>query len=154
MNKIKLLSLIIAGLLISNLVFVFLLFQLSDNLPPKKERKFLIIEKLHFDQNQIQKFEDLIHEHRKQIHENDRQIRDLKNKLYQTLIQESTTNYRDSIIYEISKVQVKIENINYKHFEDIKNICRADQLDLYKNLTNELASYFAPPRPPKKGMPR
>jgi 16S rRNA U1498 N3-methylase RsmE len=50
------------------------------------------------------------------------------------------------MIAEISKVQMKIEGIHYNHFEQIKQLCQGEQLNLFDQVTNEIATIFSPKR--------
>jgi hypothetical protein len=56
---------------------------------------------------------------------------------------------RDSLILEINKVQMNIENIHYNHFLDIKGLCRPEQQQAFNALTADIAKLFSP-RPPKR----
>jgi hypothetical protein len=109
----------------------------------------IIIEKLHFDENQVKAYDQLIEWHRDEITKTENEIMLLKNKLYGNLSIDSQYNTKDSLINELSKVQTKIENIHYKHFEDLKALCHDNQKQDYTNLTTEIASLFA--HPPIKG---
>jgi periplasmic protein CpxP/Spy len=71
MSKIKLLSIAVIGLLVMNLCIVGFLFLGKPPLPPEGEAPFAkeatrkkIIELLHFDNEQIRQYEELIQQHR------------------------------------------------------------------------------------------
>lgn len=142
MNKIKVLSLVALGLLISNLLLVGFIFFRK---PPMHEgpRK-IIAERLHFDENQIKTYDGYIQNHRKAITQTEEQIRNLKNQLYGTLHSEGTGTQKDSLIKALGGAQMQIEQIHYKHFEEIKSLCNDNQKKDFDNLTQDIARLFAP----------
>ncbi len=153
MNKNKLLIFLIAGLLLSNILLVVFMMKGRghadgpNNHPmPRK----IIIERLHFDENQIKQYDELIQQHRKNITEREKSLMDLKNNLYSTLKAEENKTVTDSLINSISKIQKEIEYVHYAHFGDIKTLCKPEQIKDYNELVNELARMFSPPPPPKK----
>jgi hypothetical protein len=111
--------------------------------------KRIIIEKLNFDQEQIDAYELLIVWHRTNITQCEHQMMDLKNQLYAGLQEGNQANLTDSLIGEIGGVQQKIEQVNYKHFQDIKQLCRPEQLKLFDKLSKEISRLFAN----KRGKP-
>lgn len=148
MNKLKFLSVISIGLLVSNLALVgFILFK-KPGPPREMGPKEIIIKKLNFDENQIKEYDDLIQWHRGEISKADRKIMKLKNQLYETLTVTQQTTLKDSLISEIGNLQTKIENIHYKHFLDIQKLCKAEQKKAFTDLTREIGMLFAPPHPP------
>ena len=150
MNKLKLLSIISIGLLITNVMLVAFILTRHAEKPTRQEPRNIVIDKLHFTDNQIHMYDSLIKGHRASIKQWQDDVMKLKNQLYSSLAEENKAEFRDSIIIEISKVQMKIEQIHYSHFEDIKRLCKGDQLNLFNQLTQEIAAIFAPQRP--KGM--
>lgn len=149
MDKIKLLTIVIIALLLVNIATLGYLFAGKNHRPGEKREgpKKLIIEKLHFNDQQQEQYDLLIQWHRGQINKLDDQIHQAKNKLYLQL-QKSTsdTKAKDSIIDAITGYQKQIEITHFKHFEDIKKLCKPEQLNDYNNLTEELANLF--PRKP------
>ena len=149
MSKIKLLSIIAISLLVTNLALIgFVFFGKSKHQPI--DRKYVVIEKLNFDDKQIVEFEKLIDWHQKEIRATDSEIRTLKNKLYSTLITDTIIGLRDSLISEIGKKQMKIETIHLNHFSQVKKLCRPDQQTAFKEFTTELAKFLSPPPPPRR----
>ncbi|MBD1397685.1 periplasmic heavy metal sensor [Pontibacter sp. JH31] len=135
----------------------FLLFRQSPHpaggRPPFAQvgPKHRIIEQLHFDEIQVQIYEELIDEHKRTIQELNDKVRETKSELYLTLAQENTSS-KDSLIKELGSLQQKIETVHYNHFIAIKNLCKPDQLGYFETLTTKLADYFdlarsAPRRP-------
>lgn len=149
MNKNKLLIFLIAGLLASNILLVVFMIKGKGH-PHRPMPREIIIERLHFDATQISQYDALIKNHRESITEKERALMDLKNNLYATLKSEENKTLTDSLINGISSVQNQIEHIHYSHFIDIKKICKAEQLNNFNELANELSRLFSPPPPPKQ----
>lgn len=146
MNKTSLLILVATVLLVLNLIMLFVFFS------PKKSRQSprgVIIKQLNFDDRQIEKYDVLINQHQASIKLQADSIKVNKKQLYNQLAKSNQQN-KDAIINNINKFQKNIEQIHFKHFEDIKALCREDQLEDYNSLTKQLARLFAPPPPPKK----
>ena len=149
MSKIKLISIIAISLLVTNLALIgFVFFGKSKHQPI--DRKYVVIEKLNFDDKQIIEFEKLIDWHRKEIKVTDSEIRTLKNKLYSTLITDTIIGLRDSLINEIGKKQMKIETIHLNHFTQVKKLCRLEQKTAFEDFSTELAKFLSPSPPPHK----
>lgn len=146
MNKLKFLTILSIGLLLSNLLLIgFMLFKKTKHQGPPRKRD-VIIGKLKFDDNQIKEYDKIIIWHQNEITKTEGQIRDLKKQLYSNLTSDTFTSQKDSLINELGKVQNQIENIHYKHFEDIRNLCNTpSQREAFNQLTKEIATIFAPP---------
>lgn len=151
MDKIKLLTYSVIFLLLLNLAtigFVVISNGGGRNRPKPSE---IIIEKLNFDKNQQEEYEQLIYWHRNQIDKLDSQIRETKKELYLQLPKpEDDAKIKDSLIDLLSKYHKQIENTHFKHFKDIKKLCRKNQMESFNDLTKELSKIFSPqPKPPK-----
>jgi hypothetical protein len=159
MDKTKLLTFSVIALLLINLGTLGFLFLTSSNsnhphgnndFKRRPEPKEIIIKKLNFDSKQISEYEKLIQWHRKEIRSIEENIRATKNELYLQL-HENTINskVKDSLIDALATYQKQIENTHFNHFQDIKKICREDQLDDFNALTEELSRLFSKPHPPR-----
>jgi len=149
MTKNRFYIFIIVGLLISNLLLVA--FVLLRKPPQHSGPRNLIIERLHFDENQIMQYDELISQHRMQIRENEHEIMDLKTQYY-SLLKKNDQKNEDSLIQKIGKVNMESEKINFKHFQDIKKICHPDQIKNFDDLINDFGRLFNRPesdRPPR-----
>ncbi len=113
--------------------------------PPEDRPRQLIIQKLSFDQSQVAKYDELIQKHRDTIRQLERKIMDTKNQLYHTLA-DGSPGAKDTLVAQLGALQKEIEMAHYRHFADIKNICRSDQQKKFTELTKELAEYFRPHR--------
>jgi hypothetical protein len=145
MKKTTFYQLIIALLLLSNVVCLYLFF---THHPPKPEGpKRYIIEKLHFNDKQIQAYEKLIMQHRHAIHRSEKKLLQLKSKLYQQL--DAPNEFE--LIHKIGNIQQEIELIHIAHFKAIKKLCNRDQLNYFNELQQNMAALFNrqqhPPRP-------
>ena len=117
----------------------------SPNGPEKRPKpREIIIEKLHFDAAQIQQYDQLILWHRSHITEMEDQIGASKNELYLQLNKDSVDEKtKDSLINVLASCQKQIESIHFKHFQDIKKLCKKDQLNDFSDLTEELSKLFS-----------
>lgn len=156
MERTKLLTITIIGLLLINLAtlgFLFLNGPKPGGMPHEGSRqpKEIIIEKLHFDANQQKEYEKLILWHRGKIDQLDDSIRQTKNTLYSGLSESDiNTKTKDSLITLLNAYQKQVEETHFKHFEDIKKLCKPDQQEDFMALTTELSRIFAPrPRQPR-----
>jgi len=143
MNKVKVLAIFSVGMFVINLVLIWVLVFNKPPHPKNEGPKRIIIEKLHFDASQKEKYEELIKWHKSSIRKLDAQMMALKNQLYLSLQTGKSVNATDSLITEIGKVQIEIEQTNYKHFQDIKQLCKPDQLTYFDELCNDIATLFA-----------
>lgn len=142
MNKVKLLSIVSVFLIIANIILIwFILSQPRPQLKPTGPKK-AVIEKLHFDENQVKEYEKLISWHKLEIKKSEQKMLELKQSLYTTLTGEGKTAIKDTILLDIGKLQNTIEGIHYKHFQDIKNLCRQDQKKYFDLLTSEITELF------------
>jgi hypothetical protein len=156
MERTKLLTITVIGLLLLNLVtlgFLFLNGPKPSRMPHegRPQPKEIIIEKLHFDAVQQEAYEKLIHWHRGEINKLDDSIRQTKNELYAVLSEETINiKTKDSLLLLLNSYQKQIEATHFKHFEDIKKLCKPEQQEDFKALTEELSRIFAPkPRRPR-----
>jgi periplasmic protein CpxP/Spy len=147
MNKDRFYQLVIFALLILNAGLLFMHF----NKPPRPKRPGeIIIEKLKFDKNQIDQFEKFRNGHHDLIMANENEINILKTQLYQQLNASEDSLKLETLSKNIAELQKKAELINFKHFQDIRKICKTEQLPLFENLTGELSQIFGKKKEPRK----
>ena len=162
MDKVKLLTYAVIGLLLLNVgIICFLFFSRPNRNPEENHRrpKEFIAEKLHFDANQNEKYESIIPIYKNKIDSLDAINRKLKSELYSQLkLPVVNTIVKDSIINLFLANQKQIEQLHFKHFLDIKSICKASQLQDFNALTQELGKMFSnqnsKPHPPREKPPR
>lgn len=158
MKRQSLLYLVLALLLLINLMLTAFIFFNRPGRPPRHHGpRNMIIERLHFDDQQVSEFENLIQIHRSEIKSNEAAIGELKNQLYKTLILEREKGFNDSLIHEIGKRQMRIEEAHFRHFKGIQQLCRPDQIRAFESLSEELSALFGPgghrPPPPPREEP-
>ncbi len=156
MNKIKLLTLAIIGLLVLNLATLAFLFlhhsakgPIANNRPGEGPKN-IIIERLHFNQTQQNQYNAMVDEHRSRS----RELRDnsklLHDKLY-ALLNENPVNEIDKnkLITNIAENQKLTEELNFTHFRQIRSLCKGVQIKYFNELVEDLGKLFAPQHPPK-----
>lgn len=152
MNKTKVLGFAVIALLVLNFgILAFLFLSKNDDGPRgRKMPREIIIEKLHFDKNQIDAYDKTIKIHQEDIRNLDDSIRTAKNDLYQLLNSENINSVqKESIFLKLANYQKQIETTHFNHFLEIKKLCKKEQLSDYENLTEELSKLFSHPRRPK-----
>jgi protein CpxP len=152
MNKTKLLSFAVIALLLLNFGILGFLFLSKDKQGQKNKKmpKEIVINKLHFDDNQIIEYEKIIKVHRNTITTIDDSIKVAKNELYQLLNSETINlEKKDSLYSKLANYQRQVEITHFNHFLEIKAICKKEQLADYKTLTEELSKIFTYGRKPK-----
>ena len=154
MEKTKLLTITIIGLLLLNLGTLGFLFfnQRSTHKGPegKPSPREIIIHKLHFDPHQQKEYDKIIDWHKSEIKRLDSNIRKAKNELYGQLKEPQVDlKLKDSLITVITSNQKQIELTHFKHFKNIKKICHPDQMDDYNELTEDLGKLFSLKKPPR-----
>ena len=96
----------------------------------------------------MKEYQELIHWHRGKIDSLQEQIRNTKQKLYSELVKPKIDNkVKDSLVNKLANIQKEIEITHFKHFQDIKKLCKKEQLDRFNDLTQELAKIFSKPKP-------
>lgn len=144
MNKIRLLWAMIILLLLSNLLLAAFIYLRR---PPRHEGpRNVIIEQLHFDKSQVAQYDQLIQAHRDSISAKERDLLRIKNELYAYLIIDEDTAKSEFLLGALNATQLQIERIHYRHFRDIKTLCRPDQSIYFEQLTQEIAGLFMSPR--------
>ncbi len=156
MNKSRLLTITVVALLLLNLGTLMFLFNSGHKEPQGHPRgphgrpmpREIIIEKLHFDPDQVAEYNKLIEWHHSNIEKMEDKISMAKNELYLLLNEETINeNARKTLIDSLSSYQKQIETIHFRHFQDIRKLCRKDQMDDYKDLTTTLSELFSKPKP-------
>lgn len=142
--------LILAVILLAALNVAVLTFLVVGRRPPHREApRQVIIERLHFDDEQVATYDRLIEKHHTEIRQKDTEMIAKRQVIYQSL---KTDDYRqaDSLIYEIGLLQRDIEQIHFDHFRNIKRLCRPEQRADFDVLVDDLANLFPMKKGPKK----
>jgi protein CpxP len=152
MNKSKVLGFTIIALVTLNFGILVFLFLSKGNDGPKgrKMPREIVIEKLHFDENQITEYDKTIKLHQETIRSIDDSIRNTRNELYKLLNSETIdSSKKDSLYLKFAGFQKQIETTHFNHFVEIKKLCKKEQLTDFNNLTEELSKIFNNRRKPK-----
>jgi len=154
MSKTKLLQIAVVALLLLNIgTLTFILLRkppMHHGMKNGEGPKQIIIERLHFDNQQQKQYDVIVEDHRAKSRELNDLSRDLHNKLYALLSEKEIEKGKsDSLINEIALNQKAIDNLNLDHFQKIKSICKNNQMQYFNELVKDLTHLFSP-HPPKK----
>jgi len=151
MNRTKLLTIAVIGLLLINLGTLGVLVMqrphhppMGDGPPQRREGpKQIIIDRLHFDLQQQQAYSILVEEHRKRTRELNATTRQLHDELFVLLkIQPVDTAKANSLMQQIAQNQQQTDQLNFEHFQQIKNICKPGQVVFFNELVDDLGKLF------------
>lgn len=159
MNRTKLLTIAVTGLLLLNFGILGVMFFGKPSHPPMhpphggpkgEGPKQIIIERLHFDEMQQKEYELLIVDHKTKTDELHEASKKLHDELF-SLLKGDTINQQqsDSLKLEIANNQKAIEDLNFDHFNAIKKLCKGEQVGDFNELVDELGRLFAPKGRPK-----
>lgn len=159
MNRIKLLSIAVIGLLLINLgSLAFIYFSAKGPMhmghrppgPGEEGPKKIISERLGLDEDQQRAYEVFIKEHREKRRELNQHNHDLHDHLY-ALLKSSELNLamKDSLMAEIALNQKNMDDLNFSHFQQIRSLCKEDQLKKFDALVDDLGDLFKSGGPPR-----
>ncbi|GAB3908835.1 hypothetical protein GCM10028803_45250 [Larkinella knui] len=161
MERTKLLTFAVVGLLLLNLATIgFLVFKPGGephsgrpgSPQGREEPARIIIERLHFDPDQREAYQKLIDAHRKQMGILTKQMQQLHRQYYGLLAATSPDSARQAVLsQQIGDNQQAQAVLNFRHFGQIKALCRPDQQADFRQLATELARLFGRPHPPREG---
>jgi hypothetical protein len=150
MQRTRFISILAAGLLLSNIALVVFIMRGRDNhdlMPPPHGAhggpRNIIIERLHLSPEQVTDYDKLIKQHRAAVRQTDMKIMELKNALYLCL-NEQGGGMKDSLINAITQTQHEMEEVHYHHFEGIRDLCTGEQKKDFELLSHDLGALFAP----------
>ena len=146
MSKIKLLTVGVILLVLLNMAVLSFLFLSKERVPfgGKRMPREIVIEKLHFDDQQIVEYDKFIKIHHEKISDLDDSIQIAKNQLYEMLNTDKIDEVKkERLFLKLGNYQKQIESTHFNHFLEIKSICKKSQLGDYKNLTAELSQIFS-----------
>lgn len=148
MSKINFLKIAVVGLLLINIALVSFVF--TRKMPPPNKQmngqaigpKNLIIDRLHFDKEQIAQYDKIIVQHQRSINSLNDSMHKAKNELYQKLADKNNTG-EEAIIAKMGALQQQIERTHYNHFAALRSLCKPQQINDFNNLTKDLAYFFS-----------
>ena len=148
MERTKLLTIAIVGLLLLNLATIsFLLVRPGNpggNRRPRGEGpSTIIIERLQFDTQQQQRYQQLIKAHQQQTRQLTHQSVALHREYYELLEKDTPDTARATALSrQIARNQQVQVELNFTHFRAIKALCRPNQQPAFKALASELSQLF------------
>ena len=143
MNKNKFYAIVILGLLLSNCILIFFITQKGHNRHFHTSPREIVIQRLKLDASQIIKYEQLIQVHREKTHELMEGVQEGRNDLYSQITRKGKLTTQAALFDSIASNQAELEELNYSHFQEIKNLCTSNQLDDFEALSKDLAKIFA-----------
>ena len=151
MNKTKLLTLSVILLIALNFgILGFIVFSKPEAQTfemqhfSKSGPKEVIIRELNFDEEQKISYQKLIDAHRFQISTIEYKIRNSKDELYLLLKDEKEdASSKTALIDSLAYFQKQIEVTHFKHFQDIRKLCKKEQLKNFNALTEKLSKLFS-----------
>jgi periplasmic protein CpxP/Spy len=149
MNKTRFLIFSVVALILLNIAIV-VFFMTQKNAPNSHGPRKIIIEHLHFDQKQVDDYENLIQKHQQDIRQKDIELTNARQVIYQQLLNDNFTK-KDSLINQVGRLQIEVEQIHLAHFRDIKQLCKPEQLADFNGIVGDLATYFPSMSENKKG---
>ena len=146
MSKTRLFSIALVGLLLLNIAIIsVVMFRHDDGRAnDQREPKWIVIERLHFDAKQQEAYQVLIDVHKVKHHQLNDECRALKQNLYALLRKQPVDSVlADSLIAQVALKQKALEQLNFRHFQDVRAICRPEQMADFDLLVTDLVDIFA-----------
>ena len=128
MNKQKFYIIIIGILILINLTLMWLFFN-QNNSSKKCGPRDMIIEALHFDDEQIRKYDLLIKDHRILMRKGKSELYNFRKSYF--------LNDSDSALSLLSNSYSNLENINKNHINEIMEICNSSQKEDFRIVIKE-----------------
>ncbi|MEM0993922.1 MAG: hypothetical protein AAGI49_12865 [Bacteroidota bacterium] len=166
MNKVQILSILVAALLLLNLALIYGLTQRSftagaEQLSEEERMEMprrdgqQLHRQMDFNEAQMERFEASKELHRVKMQKYQQQLRKLSKTYY--YLNATDTLDRTALLAEINQVSNNIYQTNARHFDDLRAICTPEQLPKLDRFIGHLISGHQPPkgakRPPKKREP-
>jgi len=130
MNKQKFYIIIIGVLILINLTFMWLFYNQNNSLK-KGGPKAMIIEALHFDDEQIREYELLIKDHKILMFKGKSELYNFRQSYF------LTDSDSDSALSLLSNSYSNLENINKNHINEIMEICNSSQKEDFRIVIKE-----------------
>ena len=132
MNKQKFYIIIIGILILINLTLMWLFFN-QNNSSKKCGPRDMIIEALHFDDEQIREYDLLIKDHRILMFKGKSELYNFRKSYFLT--------DSDSALSLLSNSYSNLENINKNHINEIMEICNSSQKEDFRIVIKENALF-------------
>jgi len=157
MERTKLLTGAVTGLFLLNLVTISSLILRpgrpgrSGSRDPKGEPAQVIIERLHFDDQQEKQYRQLIGEHQNQTRSLNNKSQQLYRQYYGLLASDQPDTAKEGLLVgQIAQTQRTLAQLNFSHFKQIKALCKPDQQADFTRLVSDLAQLFGRQQRPRR----
>ena len=148
MNKNKFYAVVIVALLISNGILVFFMIQKGHREKSFHSPKEIIINRLGFDDAQVESYLELVSIHRETTGNLMKNIQEERSSLYELTPAQTDKERLDSTVVSIGLLQQQLERLNFNHLQDIHSLCNETQLKDFEVLRRDFSEIF------KKGKPK
>jgi succinate dehydrogenase/fumarate reductase flavoprotein subunit len=123
--------------------------------PPVRHTHEMIIEKLHYDEQQQRQFEILRQEQHEALKRVEMQFDRVAHEYFLLLTNDSFNSARKDLLEKaMSDLQRQKANGLFDHFQKLKDLCRDDQKKMFDQLLPELMHLIHPPREKNPPPPR
>jgi hypothetical protein len=140
---------IIVGLVLANLLLLFVIMK-DTFIHPKPDFKKFIIHELQFDQQQIAAFEKEIKIHRAGMDAIEQKIISGKQQLYALNGLPHNDSSEQAYLHTLGALQEQVEANFMAHFKAIRNLCDTNQTKTFDALTKDFPKFFSKPKRPRK----
>jgi hypothetical protein len=152
MSRERFLTIAVAFLFLLNLGTIgFLYFNRPQ---PPRELFRVITKELNFDDQQQEQFFALRDQHRSSMDKLDQAFANILEKYLQLLKEnEPSSAIRDSLENALALIEKQKAAVTLKHFQEVKALCRPDQVKNFEGLIPQLSRILLPPKnqhPPRR----
>jgi hypothetical protein len=144
-KKLRLLYITIAVLVVMNGILLSL-FLMAPPHPHKRDVFRFIVDKVHFDAAQEDQYATMRDEHRAQMDALRGKMDAAKDRYFSGVL----NGKEDTLtLNEIAFIQKEIESVTFHHFQQVRTLCRPEQLPQFDAIILEAIGMMGPPPPPK-----
>lgn len=145
----KTLNIALVALLVINIATLSLLWMKpgKGHSKPKGDR---LIHKLSFDQVQQDAFHVLRDGHRQAAQELEQSNHEIRLQ-YSSIMASNDLAALDSLTKLIGANVAQMESMNFRHFQDIRELCREDQVEKFDRMMERMPNHSHSGPPPQRG---
>ena len=138
-------------MLIINGVLLYMIIDKKLNKGPSKGQNF-ITEELNFSESQTADFLSLDREHRKRMMQMDKELRDLRELLFNSFDKENVSI--DSITMKMGDLEEQKQGELFSFFRDVRKLCNDNQVKKFDKIIQDVLRKRGPKGPREHGPPR
>ena len=148
----KTLNIVLVALLLVNIATLTLLWMKpgKGHEKPKGER---LVHKLSFDETQKESFFVLREGHGQAVQDLEHSNHEIR-KQYSSLMESNDLVTLDSLTNLVGANVAQIESLNFRHFQDIRKLCRDDQIEKFDRMMEHMSNGRKGPPSPGGPPPR